>query len=250
MSALTVNPASAVTATLPVSLSASAESDADLIVIDGTTSWTEPLRAALARAPRGVLLIDPIAEPADDARAVAAEAGLARVFVADRYAGNPAIAALVERAPAALQAPASITGTVVGADRNRSALEAIRLLRALGLEIAELSRVDASGAVLLLGRTSAGASIALHAIESIDERAELRLRSFDGAVTLALAPATSARPAVVHIIDANGALQLPTIYETAHRAGLRALVSDGSHQDGFDGLIEDFELLADASSIR
>lgn len=250
MSALTVTPASAVTATLPVSLRASAEADADLVVIDGTTSWTEPLAAALARSPRGVLLIDPIAEPADAVRAVAAEAGLTRVLIADRYAGNPAVAALVERAPASLKTPTSITGVVVGADRARAALEALRLLRALDFTVAELRRIDASGAVLLLGRTSAGASIALHAIEAVDERAELRVRTFDGAATLTLTPATSARPAAVHLIDANGALRLPTVYETAHRAGLRALVADGSNADDLDGFIEDLELLADASSIR
>lgn len=248
MSARTISPASATTATLPVSLRGADGPVADLVVVDGTSGWTDRLRGALARGPRGALLIDPRTEDAATVRALAGSGS--RIALGERYAGNPAIAALLEQRPEPLAAPGAITGAVTGPDRKHAALELLRLLRALGLRVAELRRVDAAGATLLLGRSNEGASIALHAIEGGRERAELRIRSFAGVATLELPPATSARPALVRIVDEAGERMLPTIYETAERAALRALVAEeASAADALGGLADDLELLAGAAGV-
>ncbi len=222
--------------------------DAQVAVVDGADprGWDRAAGAALDAGAETVAVLDPAPIPAD--RAAAVDGG--RVLLSETFAGHPAVARLVERAGAQLSAAgsASLLGVGTAAVREQL-LEQLRLLRAIGyreVRVRDVQLASSSGLISATARYGdAEQLLRLQIARSSVAPARLELRAIGATavVALELPCSTTARPARAEVVDADGALRLPDVYETAHRAAWRALAAGGERSDALPGLVDDLRLL-------
>lgn len=252
MSALTVQADAAarragdvtgVIASLPVSL-APADSGADVVAVAGSAGWVARAAAAFAAGARAAVVIDPVAEDADE---------LSGLVVLDRaFASNPGLDA-VRPAVAATELGALLEAravVAVGADLDAELLGQLALVRAADAPLASariLARSDRGYTVR--GVLANGRPALLTAVTS-DARpasATLRILGATSAVEVEVPAPVAARPLRATVTTAEGATLLPTQYETAHRASwrrVRDLLVTGSPAADLDEFAADAALAA------
>ncbi len=221
-------------ASLPRSFSmGGAPGFAALAVIDGAADWTRRAVELEADGVTEIVVIDPGPVDPDDVRRLA-ESSL-RVHLSERYAGDPALAALGSKAGARLQSPHLFAAFAVTHDAAETNLfDQIRLARAFGISGIEVTDVQATQDTCLVtarGSSPADTFLRLQCARTTAGPARHTVRAFSGiAVTEAtLFGASSARPAEITILDESGHQRLPDIFENAHRAALRNLEESEEH---------------------
>lgn len=220
-----------VIASLPVSYAWSALTAtgdaADVHEISGTNGWTDRVLAALEAHPRAVLVTDPVAADPDELveLATAADEAGVHVVLAEQFAGNPTVTALIEVHPTPL---ADLSAVFVDVVANRVdvdlQLTQLRTLRAFGATTSTPTHTIGAGGVTLAGTTGStllgGIGARSHALP---QTVKVRGYSAEQTLELDLPDAATARPASAVLTDADGSRVLPTIYENAYRATWRAL---------------------------
>jgi hypothetical protein len=145
-----------------------------------------------------------------------------------RFAGNPALDAAAELF-GAWPADALIECHVAVADDRelpRTFLDQLAVLRRLGRPMQSLKELvwHRTGFVVE-GRARGGSPVLFSTVVTTGEPAAARVRglSADLVVEVTLPDSESARPATVVRTTSEGAVQLPTLWETSHRASWRRL---------------------------
>lgn len=202
-------------ASLPLSFAAATEL-AELVVVDGGEGWSE--RIAAAGPVRAAIVVEP--------RATGDPGGVP--IVIDRsLAGNPVMPAIAARLAdidtAALLEVRISAG--VDAELRDILTEAIALSRAVtGSALAELRSLDRGhrGATLR-GRDASGRPVLLSVTlsDSVVPSARVRAIAQERSLDAHLPARGAARPARLTVSGPEGAMLLPTLYETAHRAAWR-----------------------------
>ncbi|MFJ9582310.1 hypothetical protein [Streptomyces acidicola] len=212
-------------ASLPGWLRADDTGDADIRAVGGP-AWTGRLHRALALRPRAVLLSGPTPAPPETVKELAALADAAQVpvVVDTPWALHPATTDVVPALRAAA-AQAALIEVFTAADvpPAHALLDQLALVRATAgaLDALRVTRLDARGhgATAQCGSVPVSFSGCRSGIGTTDTR--LVLRGAGEQWRLDFAAPSSARPASVVRIDADGEHLLPTRYETAHRAAWR-----------------------------
>jgi hypothetical protein len=223
--------AAAALAALPASY-AEVDGEADVVVVSGADGWALRVRDAASPGARGVIVTDP--DP--DHVPGAAVAGLLKdhpscfVVLAETWASNPVLRAAREQ----FAAPIARTGLVdaravepVGGRSLRAALFAqLRAVQSLGVEVASLAVVaEPPSSILGVGRSASGARIVLSASrsETADGALDILLVASDETIRIEVPDSTTARPGRAVLTSAHAAVEVPTTWQTAHRAALLAL---------------------------
>ncbi|MEW1813335.1 hypothetical protein AB0284_21840 [Pseudarthrobacter phenanthrenivorans] len=242
--------ARSITSSLPQSFELGT-SEADFVVLTGTGDWD--LRAAeqLAGAGRTVVVHDP--QPIEPDRLAMLNDHLngGRVVLSETYAGNPALAQLLDRGAATLEATHTIaTFGVVELDVSSGLLQQLRILRVLGVENITIDDDQRRGRTALVtargSRSGREVLLRLQVAQSSSVRPSHTVRAYsaEGIATIELPASDTARAAIVTLTGPEGALRLPDIYEHAHRATWRQ-----AHQGHGQGAPAD-QLLAFEEDLR
>lgn len=248
--------AAEVVASLPMSYAVGTDR-ADVVVVAGSDGWPARADAAIRRGARGVIIVDPAAEPAasvHEVRASAASAGTV-VLLSESWAGNPAVEGVRERWGGSFAAARTIESFVVepvsGLRNADLLLRQVRVLRRLG---AAGARVRGGGgtsrAYSLAGDTVDGVRLALAGVRSAGSapKMEVVITGATQTVSLSLTSAETAKPASAVLTTPTGGDVLPTIYETGHRATFRRmhrLIASGEPVDELGDFVTDAALAAD-----
>ncbi|GAB3397753.1 hypothetical protein GCM10027568_33820 [Humibacter soli] len=208
-------------ASLPISFESVDLADTvDVVIVDGNDGWAVRVEDAFARGARVVVLIEPTS-----GESIGHNPG--PVIVDRVYAGNPAVAGLpgvlADLSPSALL---EIRATVkVGAHLGASLHGLLALARtSTNAELIDAQVVARSrGGLVVRGRQANGRPVLLTVTvtDAVPEGVSLRVIDAHAAVEAEIPSASTARPAIVTVADEFGRRQLPTLYETSHRAALR-----------------------------
>jgi len=223
-------------ASLPLSFRRSDGVTDSVVVVQGLPGWVEVAAAAARGGAAGIIVVGPT--PADLAGLVALDQ-LAVAFVTDwQWSSNPAIpaAAAAFRTAALGAAALNTSGTgpnrletrlvlPVGSDLNVALLEQLALVRRLVGPVDELHILDQTSRNCYAAGTTGGLEVDLSLVctAATTSVSLTRLLTVDGSVELEVGSPTTARPARVTVTGPDGMTQLPTLYESAHRASWRRL---------------------------
>ncbi|GAA1001024.1 hypothetical protein [Subtercola frigoramans] len=223
----------AVVASLPQSFSLAAGDAtlADVTVIGGARGWASTASHLIAAGAERVIVIDP---RADDPSAIGGVAALAdsvgtRVVLSEPFAGNAGLAAAASSFSGS--ALISIVGLVTG-DLDENLLTHLRLARLAGLADVSIGdtrtteRARLSTATARLGDSSTIVRSLL--ARSLAAPASHTIRGYAGdrMIVATVFDGDTARPALVTVTSDEGAMLLPTVYESAHRTAFRSLLSE------------------------
>lgn len=216
-----------VIASLPVSLH-QASAEADLVGIIGGYGWVEAAKHAIASGARGVLIVDPVAVDVVTLIKQADAAGVPVVIDAT-WTDNPAVltsaSAFAEHhgTDSFLEARVNV---LLGSDIERVLLNQLSLVRTVVGPIRRLrfARNNSRGYDARADLVS-GASASLSAIlsNSVPVSATLRMLLPETSVEVELPSPVSAAPGSAIVSGPEGAMALPTQWETSHRAAWRRL---------------------------
>jgi hypothetical protein len=171
----------------------------------------------------------------------------APVVVDRRFAGNPALDAAAELF-AAWPPGALIESHARVADESelpRTLLDQLAVVRRLGRPVQTLKAlVWQRGGFVAEGSTTSGSPVLFSTAVTTGEPSAARVRgvSADLVVEVTLPDSRTARPATVMRTTSEEAVQLPTLWETSHRASWRRLrdaVIDGHDTSDLDDLRAD-----------
>lgn len=222
--ALTDGELTSVVASLPISLTLTGDSAADLVAVDGAAGWPQRVRQACRDGALGVVLINP--EPVEPA--LVPDPSGVPVVVDHRFAGNPALAGeegilsgwgkdvLIEVA----------TTVPAAADLASTLVDQLAVLHRLGQPADRLQLLTwDDGGSYLRGTTAYGLRflISAHVTRGRARSARVRALAADRAVDLTLPDPATARPARLVSTTSGGAALAPTLWETSHRAAWRRL---------------------------
>lgn len=228
-----------VVSTLPMSFSPVA-GEATVRVVDGGPGWAERAAAAAGEA-RAIVVMDPVGGNAEAIRSLIG-AGVP-VVLAEAWAGSPAVRNAVAAWAEAISEAMTIDVRVLAqpsAPTEELLLRAVRVLRRLGLPVSTIdSLLAAPGGFAGLGRAGNGARIVLFGARGAIDELRIDVLGPGATTQLVLYPPTSARPSESVRTTAEGAVRLPTVYETAHREAFRAAHRLASGGEG-SGSLEDF----------
>lgn len=234
-------------AALPVSLALAPHGrDADLHAIDGAEGWPQRVAEAAERGARGVLVVAPVAESADES--VLAVARGVPVVLDHGWASSPGIL----RARAALSETSAPVLVDVAAAVERSADLAEGLLRQLVVARALFGPIpkptlveQGPNAILAVGRTaSSPLTFSVSVAPAGAAAATVKVVTSGGGLRLHLPSSASARPALVTTVDASGATLQPTVWESPHRASWRRLARAVRAREVTDDLADFSEVVA------
>jgi hypothetical protein len=236
-------------ASLPISYRASDAADAAVVLVDGRApDWVAAAGAVPATAV--ALVLDPgIADP-PAVRALLASG--ARVALSETWAGNPAVAAARNAWHADLAAAALVEVAVLertaGADASELVLRALRVALALGIDVASLDVVTGGDrGRVVTGQLGSGGFVTLVVTRSDAAPPSVRVdvAAPDAGITLELADGATARPARARRVSRTDALELPTVWQTAHRSSLQRIhaLGAGAAIDDLAGFAAALELL-------
>ena len=227
-----------VIASLPISLSRSTSAEPDLVAVTGTTGWTNRAIDAIRTGARGVLVIDPQAEPVHELKSVASQRGVP-VVLNHRWASNLGVE-VARRKVQSISTEISfvdLTARIGHIGTSGSALEELRLIASqLVGRIQGLRTLRHSDPVLLATGYCAGTSIPvtftiLHTPVGAFA-AHARIVTANGEIELRIPSPETAAPAEVSFTDAEGTTLAPTLYESSRRSSWRRLIGfvDGLSQ--------------------
>jgi hypothetical protein len=223
----------AVLASLPVSVQP-AVAGGTLVAIDGLPGWGRHLRDALSGGAQGIFVMEPsqvaefeLAEIAELADRAASQR--VPVVLDTGWAQNPAVGLAAEGFQDRANEQRIVEANVVARPTTRLGtvlVAQLALVRAAVGAVTALvpSVVDAHG-YSILGSVDSGTRVSLAATltRALPETATLRILGQQGSITLELRDQTSALPGRVTITGPTGATQLPTLFESGHRAAWRRL---------------------------
>lgn len=233
MNALTVAPCSGIErvssvtlASLPVSYAPAPDPDqASVVVVSGAGDWASVARRRLDRGCGTVIVVHP--EPADLGPL---EQASGSVVIDSVWAGNPAVSHAAEEFTARAGSAQLLECRVVslpGRSLAANVLDAAALVRALTGPLRDITFVHADSHGLTAAARSNGLEVAVSIVRTNARRpfASARLLTGDGGIELTVPEPGTARPALVTITDPDGLQQLPTIWESAHRAAWRRVAA-------------------------
>lgn len=219
--------AAATLASLPLSFRRSDGVAETVAVVQGLPGWVDVAAAAAHGGAVGIIVVGPT--PAD-LTGLAALDELSVAFVADwRWSSNPAVPASAAAFTAAGQGPYRLETRLivpVGSDLDVSQLEQLALVRRLVGPLDELHILDRTARNCYAeGITGTGVDVDLSVVctAAVAPVSRTRLLTANGSVELEVGSPTTARPARVTVTGPDGMTQLPTLYESAHRASWRRL---------------------------
>ncbi|CAM3228856.1 hypothetical protein PSET11_00912 [Arthrobacter ulcerisalmonis] len=214
-------------ASLPESFTPGA-AGADVIVLAGTAGWTTAAQQAVDAGARGVVVVNPAAEDTAALRVAARAAGSA-IVLDQRWAANPAVRHAehaVRSAASRLALIDSVAMAPVGTDLDRLLTDHVAAVVRITGPLADL-RLLHRGAhgYSASARFGNGAPVALQGIVSAARPAHVTLSVLtdDGGVSVTLPDPVAAWPGTVTVTGPQGAVLLPTLYESAHRTTWRRL---------------------------
>lgn len=206
-------------ASLPLSF-AQTTARPDVVLIDGSEDWLEQVCSGARAGARAAVVIEPTTFQSGRSAPIP-------VVVDTAYAGNPSISAIRQHVSAvetgALLEVRAIMPTTVSAEQAlRSLLSVIRATTDEVLVVPAVPINTAHG-FTVQGTLSDGreALITLTKTNALPERVTVRVVGARTTVEAAIPAASVARPAVITVSEPDGAIQLPTLWETSHRAALR-----------------------------
>ncbi|TAJ48659.1 MAG: hypothetical protein EPO52_11150 [Herbiconiux sp.] len=219
--------AAAALAALPLSFT-EAGRDAKVIVVAGSGGWVDRVRAAASAGAQGVIVTDPL--PAPGASALATDTPACIVVLAETWASSPMLRAAVHQfgepiARTRLIDARSVEPTT-GRDLPAVIFAQLRAVQSLGIEVSTLAiAAQSTSSILAIGRSASGARIVLSAArgDGVDGTLDLLLVAADEVIRIDLPDSRTARPGRAVLTSATAAVELPTIWETAHRNSWRAL---------------------------
>jgi len=223
----------------------------DSVVVHGGSDWPERVADAIGKGARRILILDPCANGAvlfGPVVALAEKRGV-RITLSETHADNPATVQVGEWLGETFG-----VHTITGQGEDSLAdlvLQQLRIVRATGLHGLELDNAVTSpdAVVATLSATLADTPVMLRltAARTVAGPAHHALMAHapDASASLVLYSGPAARPAEAMRMTGEGGHCLPTIYEHAHRASLRAMVA------GADGTADDIRhWLGDAAMAR
>ncbi|MGA1836481.1 hypothetical protein VD659_06055 [Herbiconiux sp. 11R-BC] len=235
--------AAATLASLPLSYT-DAGRNAEVVVVAGSEGWVDRVRAAGAAGARGVVVTDPL--PATDAAALVADPPACTVVLAETWASSPALHSAVEQFAAPLARTRLVDARTLeprtGRDLRAVLFAELRAVQSLGIEVASLAIVaETASSILGVGRSTTGARVVLSAARSdtADGSLDLLLVAPDETIRIELPDSTTARPGRAVLTSASAALEVPTTWQTAHRAAWLTL-SDALVSGADPGHLEQF----------
>lgn len=243
-------------ATLPLRFAAT-EADAEIVVVSGAAGWGERVRHAAQAGARAVVVTDP--EPDASALALAQDPPAAPIILAEAWASNPVLRAVsdawAEPLGRATLLDVRSTEPLDGRSPRSVLVAQLRAVAALGVEVAALTVVAATpSAALAVGRSATGSRIVLSAARSAAATATLDILSVgrEATVRIEVPDGTTARPGHATLTTRDGAVELPTRWETAYRAAWgiaheRALAGGGG--DDVAGFVRAVELLEGGAGV-
>jgi hypothetical protein len=241
-----------VVSTLPMSFSPTTR-DADVRVVDGGPGWTKRAAEAATGA-RAIVVVDPIGGDAGAVRSLD-DTGVP-VVLAEAWAGSPAVLNAVTAWAEAISEAMTIDVHILAKPSASTAellLRAFRVLRRLGQPVSTIeSLLSPSGGLAGLGRAENGASIVLFGAWSAIDELHVDVLEPGSSTQLVLYPPENARPSESIHATAQGAVRLPTVYETAHREAFRVahrLASRGKRSNALKGFAADLELVDTALAL-
>ena len=217
---------------LPVSYASAKDPDrATVAVVDGVGEWPQEARHHLDRGSKATIVVHP--EPADLTPLRDAHGTL---LVDSLWASNPAVPTaaglFIPRMPRAALLECRIVLTA-GRPQAAALLDAMALIRKLTGPAQEVRTIHVDGRALVVSATSRQLPVRISILRShaVPSSATVRMLTDDGGVEITVPHPDTARPAVVTLTDPAGTLQLPTLWESGHRATWRraaAAIGTGS----------------------
>ncbi|QJU55118.1 hypothetical protein SCB71_18900 [Herbiconiux sp. KACC 21604] len=219
----------------------------DVVVVAGSEGWVERAREAASAGARGVVVTDPLPVAARvPLVALADDVSGCAIVLAESWASSPALLTAAER----LSAPIARTRVVDarsieprrGRDLRAVLFAQLRAVQRLGVEVSSLEVVAETASSLLgVGRSTTGARIVLSAARSdtADCTLDLLLVAPDETIRIEVPDGTTARPGRAVHTSASDAVELPTIWQTAHRTAWQRL-NDALLAGGRPGDLESF----------
>jgi hypothetical protein len=236
----------ALVASLPLSYSlAVGTAQAHVILLQGSRGWAADARRELDSGAQRVVVIAPELDDTGDIRSLAdaTETSGASVVLSETYAGNAGLLAAAGHFGGSMLV--AITG-LTEANLGAGLLVHLRMARALGViglrlhdAVATPSALLVSGAGLL-GGDVLFRSLVTHSAAAPEQHTARGYGSSDMVVATVF-DSDTARPASVTAVTGDGAIELPTIYEHAHRTSFRSLASAASGADALRGFADDVE---------
>jgi hypothetical protein len=216
---------SAVVASLPLSFGPGA-SAADVTAVAGHAGWTDRASAAIRSGAKGVVVSAPVAEDPAGLTAVADAAG--SVVVLDlQWAGNLALDSTSENVHGAIAAALkdavlldSVAIAVPGTDPLHLLTDQLGVLVQCGIEVRNVRMVQRNGnGYTVSGVIADGIPVALQGIltSALPATASLTVLTSTGRTDVVLPDPAAAWPAEVRSVTTEGAMTLPTLYESSHR---------------------------------
>jgi hypothetical protein len=207
-----------------------AQGKPDIMLLSGARGWTDRARECVDQGLKRILVVEPAAEEPAQVRAldkICANGG-ATVLLSEGYAHNPAVPGFAQWLNAGRDL-VMLHGTGPEPVSDLLLMQ-VRLLRAIGVvNLVAHDCVSTSESILLSGVGEIGAhphEVRIMATQTRGSgRMSIRVDAPLSAARLELGDGWTARPAIASIATADGLTTLPTIYESAHRARLRTLVS-------------------------
>jgi hypothetical protein len=229
---------------LPLSLERSSSVAGAVAAIQGTRSWPASATRALAAGAIGIVINDP--DPVPDSEIEPLRAMRQPVLLDQPYVSDPATELVRARwgelgtrtllVESTLQAP-------VRSDPSSVLLHHAALVRAVVGSITSPTLLTISrygytakavlppGAAVILTGTLTDAGL---------PRAEIHLLAAPHRLSAVIYPSSTARPATVSMVDAEGEVVLPSLYENGHRATWRRMLSclaDATVDDDLDDFV-------------
>lgn len=215
-------------ASLPETLRRSSDPSRSIHLIDGRMpSWPQAIAAAAHLGAAGVYVLDPCVPRHPDLDDVLELATRLPVGLDLAWAGNPALAgvSLDDREPLRAVVANGSVGSASSEDLMSAAVDAVvAVSRLIGRHPSLMRFAHSTWSASAAGRwddvvfrLSIARSAAARRHLEITAHADRRTWAFD------LPGPATATPAIVTLIEPDGATNEPTVYETSHRAGLRRL---------------------------
>ena len=226
----------------------------DVVVLAGSEGWADRVRATAHAGGRAVIVTDPL--PAGDAGTLVALAPACAVALAETWASSPVVTSVVDRFAGSLGRTRLVDARTLEPRGGRTLREVLfaqlRAVQRLGLEVASVEIVaETATSALAVGSSTTGARIVLSAARSdtADGSLDLLLVAPDETIRIVVPDSATARPGRAVLSSACEAIEVPTMWQTAHRTAwlrLRDAVADGS---GRGGRLDDVEAFAAATAL-
>lgn len=232
-----------VISSLPISLVPSNSMRGAVAAVAGKGDWPARVVAAIAAGASGVVVEDP--DPVPSSTLDQLRSAPQPVILDRPYLSNPALA------PAAADWNALSVPTLLldsdllaptRADPYAELFRHISLVRAVAEPLTAVDAAAISGTGYSVAGTLQTGTTAILACAITDAglpRVNIRLLGAPQRLSLTIFTSTTARAATVSLVDADGEMMFPTLYENGHRASWRRMI-DAHREDAVVPDLDDF----------